>query len=162
LDLLTPQEESIDASTGRFRFNVEMLGERLIRAALWLFAQPDTYGLPIGFFAANTGTAAALIAAAREPGLVDAVVSRGGRPDLAGHELKHVRAPTLLIVGGGDTGVIDLHRDAYRALGTAAKELRIVPGATHVFEGPQANEIEAAIAEEWFRRYLPSNQRAHL
>jgi putative phosphoribosyl transferase len=161
-DLLTAEEEMVDAQTGHLRFDVEMLAGRLARATRWLFTQRETYPLPVGYFGASTGAAAALIAAAQLPGLVHAIVSRGGRPDLAGAHLKRVRAPTLLIVGGADTGVIDLNRDAFRALAAPEKELRLVPGATHLFDEPGTLEQVATIAEEWFRRYLPPQHKNRL
>ena len=158
-DLLTPEEEAVDAKTGRLRFDVGLLGARLAHATYWLFAQPETYPLSVGLFGGSTGAAAALIAAAERPGLVHAVVSRGGRPDLAGEHLPHVRAPTLLIVGGEDGPVIDLNREALKSLSSRAKEMRIVPGASHLFEEPGALDQVSRMAEEWFMRFLPERRR---
>lgn len=149
MDLLT-QEEDVDYQT---RFDIGLLTERLLAALRWLRAEPGTKALKPGCFGASTGAAAALQAAAAEPA-VAAVVSRGGRPDLAGADaLAAVRAPTLLIVGGDDYGVIELNRDAYRQL-TCEKSLEIVPGATHLFEEPGTLETVAQLAAGWFGRYL--------
>jgi dienelactone hydrolase len=153
LDLLTPDEEAIDVRTAQLRFDIGLLAERLIGATDWLTEQPETRPLRIGYFGASTGAAAALVAAAERPGVVGAVVSRGGRPDLAGPALAHVRAPTLLIVGGQDVPVIELNRQALAAL-RSEKQLVIIPGATHLFEEPGALEQVAQLAREWFERYL--------
>ncbi|MDP9203169.1 MAG: dienelactone hydrolase family protein [Gemmatimonadota bacterium] len=153
LDLLTVREEQIDARTRHLRFDIGLLAERLIGAMRWLDTQDDTRGLPIGLFGASTGGGAALVAAARLPDRVDAVVSRGGRPDLAGEELRHVRAPTLLIVGGLDTVVIEMNKRAMMQM-VAPVDLAIVPGATHLFEEPGALEQVAQLARDWFVRYL--------
>jgi putative phosphoribosyl transferase len=153
LDLLTPDEEAIDVRTAQLRFDIGLLAERLIGATDWLTEQPETRPLRIGYFGASTGAAAALVAAAERPGIVGAVVSRGGRPDLAGPALAHVRAPTLLIVGGQDVPVIELNRQAPAAL-RSEKQLVIIPGATHLFEEPGALEQVAQLAREWFERYL--------
>jgi dienelactone hydrolase len=153
LDLLTPQEEQVDAHTRHMRFDIDLLADRLIGAMRWLDTQDDTRGLSVGLFGASTGGAAALVAAARRPDRVDAVVSRGGRPDLAGDELPHVHAPTLLIVGGRDTVVIELNKQAIARM-VAPVELVIVPGATHLFEEPGALEQVAQLARDWFVRYL--------
>jgi putative phosphoribosyl transferase len=153
LDLLTPDEEAIDVRTAQLRFDIGLLAERLIGATDWLTEQPETRPLRIGYFGASTGAAAALVAAAERPGVVGAVVSRGGRPDLAGPALAHVRAPTLLIVGGQDVPVIEVNRQALAAL-RSPKQLVIIPGATHLFEEPGALEQVAQLAREWFERYL--------
>ena len=153
IDLLTSGEEKAEAATGHLRFDIDLLGERLVALTDWLRAQPDTRGLPVGYFGASTGAAAALVAAARRPEIVRAVVSRGGRPDLAGPALSRVAAPTLLIVGERDALVVDLNRDALGKL-RGEKALAIVPAATHLFEEPGALDEVARLAREWFRRYL--------
>jgi putative phosphoribosyl transferase len=153
LDLLTPAEERVDDYTRRLRFDIGLLAERLIGAMQWLDSQDDTRGLPIGLFGASTGGGAALVAAAHRPDRVSALVSRGGRPDLAAEELPNVRAPTLLIVGGRDNVVIELNKRAMRQM-KAPVRLEIVPGATHLFEEPGALEQVARLAREWFVRYL--------
>ncbi|MBI1913946.1 MAG: dienelactone hydrolase family protein [Planctomycetes bacterium] len=154
LDLLTAEEESVDVYTGHLRFDIGLLADRLTGATSWLTRQPATARLPVGYFGASTGGGAALVAAAERPDTVSAVVSRGGRPDLAGAALPRVQAPTLLIVGGNDFPVIDLNRQAFRRLGAKEKELVIVPGATHLFEEPGALEEVARLAADWFTRYL--------
>lgn len=154
MDLLTADEERAEADTRHLRFDIDLLGARLTAAAHWVAAQPDTVALPMGYFGASTGAAAALLAAARSPGTVAAVVSRGGRPDLAGQALPRVHAPTLLIVGGEDIEVIELNRQACAAL-HCPKTLVIVPGATHLFEEPGTLEEVARLAANWFRRFLP-------
>jgi putative phosphoribosyl transferase len=154
LDLLTPSEERVDDQTARLRFDIDMLAARLSEAARWLLRNQQTRGLPIGYFGASTGAGAALVAASRDPEGIGAVVSRGGRPDLAGPFLGRVRAPTLLIVGGEDTVVIDMNEEAYQQL-RCEKEMRIVPGATHLFEEPGALEAVAELAAGWFARWLP-------
>ena len=159
-DLLTESEEAIDARNGIYRFNISMLAERLRDATDWIVAQPATRGLHIGYFGASTGAAAALVAAAAKPDVVHAVVSRGGRPDLAGPLLGRVKAPTLLIVGGEDTVVIALNEAALREIGTGAKRLEIVPGATHLFEERGALEQVARLAREWFDRHLAGEREA--
>ena len=153
VDLLTPAEESVDEQTGQLRFDIGLLADRLVDAADWLIANEETRSLPIGLFGASTGGGAALVAAAQRPNTVRAVVSRGGRPDLAGAALSRVRAPTLLIVGGRDNPVIELNRDAFERL-RCEKKLEIVPGATHLFEEPGALEEVAHFARDWFRRFL--------
>jgi putative phosphoribosyl transferase len=153
MDLLSEQEEVVDRRTRELRFDIGLLAERLAGAAGWLAARPATRTLPLGYFGASTGAAAALVAAAREPGRVGAVVSRGGRPDLAGGHLAAVRAPTLLIVGGLDTVVIGLNTEARREL-RAECRLEIVPGATHLFSEPDALEQVARLAAEWFAGHL--------
>jgi dienelactone hydrolase len=157
IDLLTADEEVIDRQTAELRFDIPLLAERLVGAIDWLKAQPDTAGLPIGLFGASTGAGAALMAAVDRPEATAAVVSRGGRPDLAGAALSAVRAPTLLIVGGWDAPVITLNQEAYAQL-KAPKELVIVPGATHLFEEPGTLEEVARLAAAWFSRHL---SRAH-
>jgi dienelactone hydrolase len=153
LDLLTRDEESIDLRTRRHRFDIELLARRVVIATDWVQRRDDLQGLPVGCFGASTGAAAALSAAAARPGIVRAVVSRGGRPDLAGHALPRVIAPTLLIVGGHDEPVIAMNRDALRQM-IAPAELTIVAGATHLFEEPGTLERVMQLAAGWFRRYL--------
>jgi len=153
VDLLTPAEESLDEQTGHLRFDIGLLADRLVDAADWLIANEETRSLPIGLFGASTGGGAALVAAAQRPNTVRAVVSRGGRPDLAGAALSRVRAPTLLIVGARDEPVIELNREAFERL-RCEKKLEIVPGATHLFEEPGALEEVARFARDWFRRFL--------
>jgi dienelactone hydrolase len=155
IDLLTPEEEEVDMRTRHLRFDIGLLAERLAGAADWLAQNPDTRDLFVGYFGASTGAGSALVAAAERPRRVGAVVSRGGRPDLAGEALHHVAAPTLLIVGGEDYPVIDMNREALAQI-RAEKELEIVPGATHLFEEPGALEEVARLAAEWFTRYLGS------
>lgn len=152
-DLLTPEEEAVDIRTAELRFDIPFLAERLIAALEWARAQPETGGLGVGYFGASTGAAAALVAAAERPEPVRAIVSRGGRPDLAGDALSRVRAPTLLIVGGNDAPVIPLNREALAKI-PAEKELVIVPGASHLFEEAGKLEEVARLAREWFTRYL--------
>jgi dienelactone hydrolase len=152
-DLLTPEEEEVDAYTAHLRFDIGLLAERLIGATDWLVQYPDTRHLRIGYFGASTGAGAALVAAAERAELVGAVVSRGGRPDLAGPALARVRAPTLLIVGEYDFQVIQLNRTAFAQL-RCEKQLVIVPGATHLFEEPGTLDEAARLAREWFERYL--------
>jgi dienelactone hydrolase len=151
-DLLTAEEERIDASTGELRFNIPFLTERLIAATNWMLRQPGVQGLSIGYFGASTGAAAALSAAAQLPA-VAAVVSRGGRPDLAGAALRDVRAATLLIVGGNDREVLALNRGALAQLRAEAR-LEIVPGATHLFVEPGALEAVARLAADWFAAHI--------
>ena len=159
-DLLTKQEEAIDAYTGELRFDIEFLAKRLVDATNWITTQPATQHLRIGYFGASTGAAAALIAAVELPNIVAAVVSRGGRPDLAGRELSKVKASTLLIVGGYDDVVIGLNEVAYAQL-TCEKELKIVPGATHLFEEPGTLEQVAQLASGWFKKKLQPRASAH-
>lgn len=149
MDLLTEQEDSAYET----RFNIDLLTERLLLATRWLQEQPRTKDLKIGYFGASTGAAAALKAAAIEGSKIGAVVSRGGRPDLAGEALTRVHSPTLLIVGGGDTVVLQLNREALAKL-KGKKELVIIPGATHLFEEPGALEEVARLATDWFKQYL--------
>jgi putative phosphoribosyl transferase len=153
IDLLTPDEEEIDLRTSRLRFDIGMLAQRLVGATDWLKGEPDTRNLGVGYFGASTGAGAALVAAADRPEEVGAVVSRGGRPDLAGDALARVRAPTLLIVGGNDVPVIEMNREAMERL-HVEKELEIVPGATHLFEEPRALGEVAQLAADWFIRHL--------
>ena len=153
IDLLTPEEEAIDERTAQYRFDIEMLAGRLATIVDWLRHRPETSSLPIGLFGASTGGGAALMAAAARPTEIAAVVSRGGRPDLAGASLPRVPAPTLLIVGGLDTPVIQMNRDAMRQM-RAEVTLDIVPGATHLFEEPGALERVAELAGNWFSRHL--------
>jgi pimeloyl-ACP methyl ester carboxylesterase len=154
LDLLTGDEGRVDEYTAHLRFDIGLLAARLSGAAEWLIHVEEAAELPVGLFGASTGAAAALVAAARRPGQVAAVVSRGGRPDLAGVALSAVLAPTLLIVGGNDGPVIGPNRDAFAELGAAEKELVIVPGAGHLFEEPGTLEEVARLAADWFTRYL--------
>jgi putative phosphoribosyl transferase len=153
VDLLTQEEEVIDLQTGELRFNIGLLAERLGGVTDWLASDAAAATLSIGYFGASTGAAAALIAAADRPRTVRAIVSRGGRPDLAMPVLPRVQQPTLFIVGGADEVVIDLNRRAFAELG-GVKQLVIVPRATHLFEEPGALEQVAALAREWFRQYL--------
>ncbi|SBT51220.1 dienelactone hydrolase family protein [Micromonospora auratinigra] len=155
VDLLTPDEDARDEITAELRFDIGMLAERLAAIVDWLAADPALGRLPIGLFGASTGAAAALVAAAARPERVRAVVSRGGRPDLAGSSLSAVRAPTLLLVGGLDEQVIVLNEQAGAQLGEVA-ELRIVPGATHLFEEPGTLEQVADEAGTWFVTRLPA------
>jgi putative phosphoribosyl transferase len=152
-DLLTYEEEQIDDVTRELRFNIDLLAERLIGITNWLQQDARTKNLKIGYFGSSTGAAAALIAAAKKGAAISAVVSRGGRPDLAHHFLSKVQAPTLLIVGGADTIVIDLNQEAYDRL-TAVKKVEIVPRATHLFEEKGALEKVAELAGHWFTQYL--------
>ncbi len=153
-DLLTAEEHEVDQRTSHLRFDIGLLANRLIDALDWLAAQPAAAGLPIGLFGASTGAAAALICAAHEPRRVRAVVSRGGRPDLAGDALGRVAAPTLLIVGGADEAVIERNYEASRALG-GEYHLDIIPGAGHLFEEHGALEQVALLARDWFNAHLP-------
>jgi dienelactone hydrolase len=153
LDLLTPREESIDSRTGELRFDIPLLARRLVGALDWLARDGSLGALPVGLFGASTGGGAALVAAAERPARVRAVVSRGGRPDLADAALPRVQAPTLLIVGGRDEEVLALNRAAERRMhGTV--HLAVVPGATHLFEEPGALDEVARLATEWFARHL--------
>lgn len=153
LDLLTPSEELIDLQTKQLRFDILLLARRLVGATDWLLDRPDVRHLRLGYFGASTGAAAALVAAAERPQAVGAVVSRGGRPDLAGPALARVRAPTLLLVGGNDQAVIELNQQASELL-RCDQRLVVVPGATHLFEEPGALDQVARLASEWFVRYL--------
>jgi putative phosphoribosyl transferase len=153
IDLLTRKEELVDERTAHLRFDIAMLADRLVGASQWLSKQTETSRMKIGLFGASTGGGAAIVAAARVPELIAAVVSRGGRPDLAGPALPHVKAPTLLIVGGDDVPVIGMNREAYDQM-TCERRLDIIPGATHLFEEPGTLEEVARLAAEWFRKYL--------
>jgi len=159
VDLLTEQEEAVDQYTARLRFDIGLLAERLMGATDWLARNEETAGLPVGYFGASTGGGAALVAAARLANQVGAVVSRGGRPDLAGDALPAVRCPTLLIVGGDDAVVIGLNQGALAQLGAKVKELQIVPGASHLFEEPGKLEEVAGLATAWFGKYLAKPNR---
>lgn len=153
IDLLTPEEEQAEALTGHLRFNIDLLAERLAGLTEWVAHHPETSRLGIGYFGASTGAAAALMAAAAQPEGIQAIVSRGGRPDLAGPALPLVKAPTLLIVGGEDHPVIPLNEQAYAQL-HVEKRLNIIPGATHLFEEPGALQAVARLAREWFVDHL--------
>ena len=153
MDLLTPAEDQIDSRTAELRFNIDLLAERVIAAVDWIVSQSSLQKLNVGLFGASTGAAAALVAAARSTVKVSAVVSRGGRPDLAGTALPQVRAATLLIVGGSDLTVLELNREAWEEL-RGEKELKIISGATHLFEEPGALDEVSRLAKEWFQRHL--------
>ena len=153
MDLLTPDEERRDRASGEHRFDIDLLGRRVRETVDWLEHHDDVATLPIGCFGASTGAAAALVAAAGRPDRVAAVVSRGGRPDLAGSFLAQVRAPTLLIVGGSDTQVLELNKQAARQLSVPV-ELHVVPGATHLFPEPGAMEQVERVSADWFLRVL--------
>jgi putative phosphoribosyl transferase len=155
LDLLTREEESVDIRTREHRFDIDLLGRRVVLATDWAQGRSDLRQLPIGYFGASTGAAAALIGAGARPVVTRAVVSRGGRPDLAGDALPKVQAPTLLIVGGDDEPVIDMNRNATKQM-KAPVELEIVTGATHLFEEPGTLEQVMDLASAWFRRHLKS------
>jgi putative phosphoribosyl transferase len=153
LDLLTREEEAVDLETRQLRFDIGLLAERLLGATAWLRADERTRALRVGYFGASTGAGAALVAAAERPGDVAAVVSRGGRPDLAGPALPRVSAPTLLIVGGRDTPVIGMNREAMARM-RAEVRLEIVPGASHLFEEPGTLEQAAHLARDWFLQHV--------
>ncbi|MCU1299441.1 MAG: dienelactone hydrolase-like enzyme [Acidobacteriaceae bacterium] len=153
MDLLTSEEEAFDFQTAALRFDISLLASRLIEATRWLLVQSETAQLPVGYFGASTGAAAALVAAADLPDLIESVVSRGGRPDLAGERLRKVVAPTLLIVGSRDYVVLELNRKALAEL-RGEKKLEIVPGATHLFEEPGTLEAVAQLARDWFVLHL--------
>ena len=153
IDLLTPEEEALDSRTAHLRFDIPLLAHRLVDIVDWVQRQPQTRALRIGMFGASTGGGAALRAAAARPADVAAIVSRGGRPDLAGEALPNVVAPTLLIVGGDDTPVIAMNRDAMRRM-RGQVSLEIVPGATHLFEEPGTLERVADLAAGWFTTHL--------
>jgi putative phosphoribosyl transferase len=159
MDLLTREEDAVDRYTRQFRFDIGLLTERLIETIDWLQEQPETRDLPIGLFGASTGAAAALRAAASRRQAVLAVVSRGGRPDLAGEALKHVKAPSLLIVGADDTQVIPLNVSALDQI-RGLRELALVEGASHLFEEPGTLAEASGVARDWFLRYLaPARER---
>jgi putative phosphoribosyl transferase len=153
LDLLTDAEEEVDLQSRHLRFDIGLLAGRLGEATDWLQHEIPTRRLPVGYFGASTGGGAALVAAAERPKVIGAVVSRGGRPDLAGPALRRVQATTLLIVGGEDYQVIELNRQAMAEM-SCEKELSIVPGASHLFEEPGALEQVSNLALSWFKRYL--------
>ena len=153
IDLLTPAEDREDARTARLRFDIGLLARRVAAATAWLAENPDTSRLRIGYFGASTGAAAALVAAAERPNDLGAVVSRGGRPDLAIPFLARVKAPTLLIVGSLDSPVIDMNREALEHL-QVEKHLDIIPGATHLFEEPGTLEQVAGLSRRWFQTHL--------
>lgn len=153
MDLLTPQEEAIDNETRELRFNIPFLAERLLGVTDWLNTQAEVRHLPIGYFGASTGAAAALIAASEKGDFIKAIVSRGGRPDLASHSLAKVVSPTLLIVGENDFGVVELNEKALEMM-HCKKKLEIIPGATHLFEEPGTLERAAHAAALWFSAHL--------
>lgn len=153
IDLLTDEEEEVDLQTAEYRFDIDMLARRLVGIARWLKSEPRTEHLKVGYFGSSTGGGAALVSAAEIPELVDAVVSRGGRPDLAEGALEEVEVPTLLIVGGKDEQVIQLNRQAFERL-PGPKKLEIVPGASHLFEEPGKLDVVADLARTWFRGNL--------
>jgi dienelactone hydrolase len=159
MDLLTREEEAIDARTAHLRFDIAFLARRLVAATDWLQTRAETRGLALGYFGASTGAAAALMAATERPEAVRAIVSRGGRPDLAGPALTRVKAPTLLIVGSLDHPVIRMNREALTHV-TAEAQLEIVPGATHLFEEPGTLDEVARLARAWFARWLIGAGRA--
>jgi pimeloyl-ACP methyl ester carboxylesterase len=159
IDLLTVPEERVDAYTMHLRFDIELLAQRLAGATDWLVNNQETRHLNIGYFGASTGAAAALVAATKHPDVVRAIVSRGGRPDLAGSSLPHVKAPTLLIVGGDDAPVIELNEQAREQMRIECK-IVIVPGATHLFEEPGKLEEVAKLATDWFTKYLTKAKAA--
>lgn len=152
-DLLTPEEEVMDQQTRQYRFDIALLAERLLGATDWLGQEPATAKLNIGYFGASTGSAATLLAAAAYPDLIQAIVSRCGRPDLAETALTRIKAPTLLIVGGLDQTVLALNQMAIQSI-QAPKQIEIVPGATHLFEEPGTLEKVAWLASQWFQKYL--------
>jgi len=152
-DLLTLKEERQDMLTGEYRFNIDLLADRLVGVTEWLKKDASSKGLALGYYGASTGAAAALMAAARLPNDVSAVVSRGGRPDLAGQYLRNVKAPTLLLVGGWDEEVIELNKQAQSKM-TNENKLFVIPGATHLFEEAGKLEEVAKLSTEWFTRYL--------
>jgi putative phosphoribosyl transferase len=154
VDLLTEDEERAEAQTRHLRFDIRLLADRLGAATEWLREDPETAGRPVGYFGASTGGAAALVAAAERPEGVAAIVSRGGRPDLAGDALDDVRAPTLLIVGSLDEPVLGMNREALARL-RSEKDLRVVDGATHLFEEPGTLEQVADLARDWFVARMP-------
>lgn len=155
LDLLTAEEEDIDMRTRHLRFDIPLLASRLVGVTDWIHEESPTRGFKLGYFGASTGSAAALIAATQRPTLVKAIVSRGGRPDLAGSDIACVKAPTLLIVGGNDFPVIAINEDALAQLCQAKhRQLEIIPRATHLFEEPGTLEQVAVVSSAWFKRYL--------
>ncbi len=153
-DLLTPEEAELDGRTRQLRFDLDLLSSRVVDALGWIARQPDCRTLRVGLYGSSTGAAAALIAAQRRPDQVSAIVSRGGRVDLAGQALGEARAPTLLIVGGADSVVLDLNREALDLLPNKHSRLAIVPGAGHLFEEPGALTMVARLAADWFEEWL--------
>jgi len=162
VDLLTEEEEAEDQYTGHLRFDIGLFARRLLGATDWLADDARTAQLSVGYFGASTGGGAALVAAAHRPDRVGAVVSRGGRPDLAGEALPRVQAPTLLLVGGDDEPVITLNEQALAQLGAPVKKLVIIPGASHLFEEPGKLEEVARLAADWFTRHLDRAHRSAL
>lgn len=158
-DLLTPEEEEVDRYSAVYRFDIERLARRLVSVIDWLEAQPKTQPLLISLFGASTGAAGALIAAADRPDVVCAVISRGGRPDLAGAALPTVQAPTLLIVGGLDSMVLELNKAAMAQL-KCQKRLEVIPGATHLFEEPGALQAVTCLAQAWFKQHMVPPQHS--
>ena len=158
-DLLTEREEEEERLTRHLRFDIDLLTARLVDATLWVRSQPDIRGLRVGYFGSSTGAAAALVAASELSDTIGAIVSRGGRPDLAGESLTRVKAPTLLIVGGADDVVIEVNREALSLL-NCVKKLSIVPGATHLFEEQGALESVADLAARWFSEHLSAKRSA--
>lgn len=156
-DLLSPNEEAVDSYTGQFRFDIKFLASRLLVVTQWCLQQEQLCSLSLGYFGASTGGGAALVAAALKPDCIDAVVSRGGRPDLARESLAYVQAPTLLIVGGNDDVVIQMNQEAMSQL-NCIKKIEIVPGATHLFEEPGTLDEVARLAKNWFVYYLKPPQ----
>lgn len=161
IDLLTHEEEKMDSYDGRYRFDIPLLSTRLTDTTEWVGHHPLTADLKIGYFGASTGAAAALVAAPEFPGIVEAVVSRGGRPDMAGDALPRVQAPVLLIVGGSDPQVLELNEAALEKLGSRDKKLKVVPDATHLFEEPGALEKVAKLSAAWFLRYMRDKSHSH-
>lgn len=157
-DLLTSEEERVDRVTGEYRFDIPALASRLVGVTDWIARLPEAEGLPIGYFGASTGAAAAIIAAAARPDTIHAVVSRGGRPDLAGAALARLRAPTLLVVGGNDQQVLSLNREARARMSHARTELAVVPGAAHLFEEPGALDHVTRLASDWFDVWLGADR----
>jgi dienelactone hydrolase len=155
IDLLTAEEEAVDARSGRLRFDIPLLVQRLVGATDWLRQNTDTQNLSVGYFGASTGAGAALAAAVERPEVISAIVSRGGRPDLAGAVLPQVKAPTLLIVGGLDSVVVAINRDSLDKI-RVEKKLVVVPRATHLFEEPGALEEVARLTANWFLSHLPA------
>jgi dienelactone hydrolase len=155
LDLLTLNEEKIDNQTRQLRFDIGLLSKRLIYSIDWIMNNPDTKNLAVGLFGASTGAAAALVAASERPDIVSVIVSRGGRPDLAGKNiLRSVKVPTLLLVGGNDLQVLELNENALKEISAEKKKLTVIPGATHLFEEPGKLEQVAKVASGWFRCYF--------
>jgi len=155
LDLLTSDEEKIDNQTRQLRFDIGLLSKRLISTIDWIMNNPGTKNLAVGLFGASTGAAAALVAASERPNIVSVIVSRGGRPDLAGQSiLGSVKVPTLLLVGGNDPQVLELNENALKEISAEKKKLTVIPGATHLFEEPGKLEQVARVASGWFRCYF--------